>query len=175
MNSSNVSSETKPRGQRSRWSWRAKAVTISFAVSLITGLYVYFFGSANWNAGQAVLAAHLGFGILAVVILAWWLFEHLTGGAIAMARGRLYKYIAWTLVGVYVGLVLVGLLNATPFFLYLGGIVWLPDFTTFNLVANIHLILAVLAVVGMLAHFVLPYGHPTQRKTSKKASESDGA
>lgn len=144
--------------KRSRWSWRAQAITASFGLSLASGLYVYFFGPANWNAGQFVLAAHLGLGIVAVVILAWWLYEHLTSGAIAMARNTLYKYLAWTLVGFNVLLLVTGLVNATPFFLFLAGIVWFPDFATFDLVATVHLTLAALTTVAMLAHFILPYG-----------------
>jgi hypothetical protein len=146
------------RKRRSRWSWRAQGVTASFALSLASGLYVYFFAPANWNAGQFILAAHLVLGILAVGMLGWWLYEHLTSGAIAMARGTLYKYFAWTLVGVNVALLLTGLANATPLFLYLADIIWFPDFSTFDLVATVHLILAVLTAAGMLLHFILPYG-----------------
>lgn len=144
--------------RRSRWSWRARGVTASFGLSLASGLYVYFFGPANWNAGQFILAAHLGLGIVAVILLSWWLYEHLTSGAIAMARDGLYKYLAWILVAVNVALLLSGLANATPFFLYLADIVWFPEFSTFDLVATVHLILAVLTGAGMLLHFILPYG-----------------
>lgn len=156
---------------KSRWSWRSKALIFLLGLSLLTGLCVYLLGPFNWNAGQVVLAVHLGLGLCTIGILPVWLVEHLPK-TIPMARNDLFRNLSWIFLGIYVAVLATGLFNATPLFLYLVEVIWFPSFETFDIVATSHLILALVLAVMIVLHFLLPYRRqPAARRTGGAKTE----
>ncbi len=139
-----------------RWSWLAGGTTVSFGVSLATGLYLLLYAPANWTAGQIVLGCHLGAGVLAVVLFVAWVVEHVARG-LRLAQDQLFLWSSWMFLGLYSALLASGLLIALPFFLYAAGIVWFYRFETTDLIATIHLYLALATAAGLLLHLALPH------------------
>lgn len=151
-----ASNAGRSKSRLERWSWLAKATTALLGVSLATGLYLYLFAPMNWNAGQFVLGVHLAGGIAATALFIAWQFEHLMKG-LKLARNRLFLYLSWIFLVLYSALLISGLVNATPFFLYLVGIVWFYKFETTDLIATIHLYLAIATAACFVAHLLLPH------------------
>lgn len=149
-------SSRNARQSGGRWSWLALATTASIGISLLTGFYLYLFAEHNWTVGQVVLAAHIGLGIAALVLLIAWMFEHLALG-IGRAKNRLFFWMSWLFLAVFSAVLVTGLIMATPFFLYLGGVVWFYKFETTVVIATVHLVLALALVLSLFAHLLLPH------------------
>jgi hypothetical protein len=157
---------TAPRVQHSsRRSALATGTVALFGLSLVSGLYLYLLADLNWNVGQMVLAVHIGLGVLMIVMLAAWLRQHLTT-SIKKARNRLFFWSAWLFLGLFTAILLTGLLQTLPFFLYLIDIVWFYKFETYDLIGTVHLILAFITLIGLGLHLGLP--HWTQARETKQ-------
>lgn len=146
----------RPDVRRRRWSWLAKGTTASLGISLATGLHLYFFAPFNWNAGQIVLGVHLAAGLLATALFVAWQIEHMTKG-LRLARSRAFLVVSWLYFALYVVLLTSGVAIAAPFLLYLAGFVWFYKFETTDLIAKLHLYLAVTTTVCFFAHLLMPH------------------
>jgi len=146
---------------------QARWLMALMAVSLISGLYYYSFGPANWNAAQIALGAHLLVGTLSLPLFIAYVRHHLPWGLKAAPPGR-FRKLAWGLLLLFAFVLLSGLVNATPFFLYLFGIIWFPDFETFDQVSTLHL-------VSALALPLLVVGHLSIRARARLPEPSDAA
>lgn len=146
---------------------QARWLMVLMAISLISGLYYYYFGPANWNAAQIALGAHLLVGTLSIPLFVAYVRHHLPWGLKA-ARPGLFRKLAWSLLLLFAFVLLSGLVNTSPFFLYLFDMVWFPEFETFDLIATLHLISA-------LALPVLLIGHLALRARSRIPEPSDAA
>ena len=146
---------------------QARWLMALMAVSLVSGVYYHYFGPANWNSAQLALGAHLLVGSLSLPLFVAYVRNHLPWGLKASRPGT-FRKLAWSLLLLFLFVLLSGLVNATPFFLYLFGIIWFPDFETFDRVATLHL-------VSALALPLLVVGHLSLRARARLPEPSDAA
>jgi len=146
---------------------QARWLMALMAVSLVSGAYYYYFGPANWNSAQLALGAHLLVGSLSLPLFVAYVRNHLPWGLKASRPGP-FRKLAWSLLLLFVFVLLSGLVNATPFFLYLFGIIWFPDFETFDRIATLHL-------ASALALPLLVFGHLSLRARARLPEPSDAA
>lgn len=146
---------------------QARWLMVLMAISLVSGLYYYYFAPPNWNAAQIALGAHLLVGTLSLPLFIAYVRHHLPWGLKVAPPGR-FRKLAWSLLLLFAFVLLSGLVNATPFFLYLLDVIWFPEFETFDLVATLHLLSA-------LALPLLLVGHLALRARSGIAEPSDAA
>lgn len=132
----------------------AAALIFCTGLSLISGGYYYLWGPANWNAAQIILSLHIGVGIITTFMLLGYLKNHLPWGLRSKAPAG-FLVPAFLFLGCFLCLLGAGLFNTTPLFLYLAKIIWFPQFETFDLVANAHLIFALLVAGFLFIHLTL--------------------
>lgn len=149
--------------RRSSNALMASSTLASFGMSLATGLFLYLFADMNWNAGQIILGLHIGLGVLAIVLFMAWMFDHLLAG-IKLAKNRLFFWLSWLFFGSFAAILITGIIQSLPFFLYLAGYVWFYKFETYDLFGTIHLVLALVTLVGLFAHLTLPHWKEGQSK-----------
>jgi hypothetical protein len=147
---------------------QARWLMAFMAFSLVSGVYYHYFGPGNWNAAQLALGTHLAVGVIIVPLFIAYLRQHLPWGLKASRPGSGFRRLAWAFLLLFVVVLLSGLLNATPFFLYLVNLIWFPEFETFDFVATVHLYSA-------LALPLLLFGHLGLHVRTRIAEPSDAA
>ncbi len=142
-------------------------LTISIGLSAVTGWFYYFGASLNWSAGQIVLVLHIAGGLLSLSAVSSFLTGHLPEGLKGRALG-MFKNTALFFTVSLVVLYLTGIFNIIPLLLYLTGVIWFPDFDTYNLMANTHLIASLIVFLFFGIHLSLSSGKAAKTEVDEK-------
>lgn len=143
--------EYRPARPRIR---RAALLSVAFAVLLGTGLYLEFLAEGNWNAGEAVLVAHVVVGLAFTAVFASWIGGHVMKG-LRTGKRRAFQALSWLLLALYILVLATGLLMLLPALIYLGGGLWFWRFETTGLLTFMHLWASLAATAGLFVHLAM--------------------
>ncbi|MEW9613550.1 hypothetical protein AB3G45_06910 [Shinella sp. S4-D37] len=146
---------------------RALALSFLFAILFGTGLHLEFLAGWNWNAGEAVLLAHLAAGLVFTVLLLTWIGGHMARG-LPKSQRPLFTALSWLLLAKFVLVVGTGLLMALPVAAYLSGRVWFWSFEATYRLTFLHLWVSFAAAAGFIAHLAMRHwALPAERRARR--------
>lgn len=132
----------------------ALALSLLFAVLLGTGLHLEFLAARNWNAGEAVLLAHLLVGLIFTALFLSWIGGHLVRG-LPRSQRPVFTGLSWLLLAKFALIVITGLMMALPTAVYLAGGIWFWSFQATHVQTFLHLWTSLAAAAGLLAHLAM--------------------
>ena len=151
-------------GPKRAGSRRALALSLLFFLLFGTGLHLEFLAGRNWNAGEAILLAHLAVGLLFSALFLSWVGGHVVRSLPRSGR-PVFTVLSWLLLVKFVLVTATGLLMALPVAVYLGGGVWFWSFEATHRLTFLHLWGSFAAVAGLLAHLAMRHwALPTGRR-----------
>lgn len=133
---------------------RALVLSLLFAALLGTGLHLEFLAGRNWNAGEAILLAHLAAGLIFTALFLSWIGGHVVLGLPRSERPA-FTALAWFLLAKFALVVLTGLMMALPTAVYLAGKVWFWSFEATSILTFLHLWGSFAASAGLVAHLAM--------------------
>lgn len=135
----------RPRGG-SRWS---AVLSAGFAGLFVSGLYLWL-----WPGVTAVVLAHVAGGVAVTVTLAPWLARHVPR-MICHAQRPGFTWTSWTLLAIWIALILSGLVMAVPAGLWLLGHVWFPPREWTEWLGFVHFWASWAAMAGLVVHLAM--------------------
>src|SRR6218665_3401442 len=77
------------------------ALSLLFAVLVGTGLHLEFLAGRNWNAGEAILLAHLAVGLVFTALFLSWIGGHVLRG-LPRSERPVFSALGWLLLAKFV-------------------------------------------------------------------------
>ena len=133
---------------------RALTLSLLFAILMGTGLHLEFLAGRNWNAGEAILLAHLAVGLLFSALFLSWIGGHVVRG-LPRSERPVFTALSWLLLATFILVIGTGLLMALPVAVYLGGAVWFWSFEATHRLTFLHLWGSFAAAAGFIAHLAM--------------------
>ena len=146
---------------------RALALSLLFAILVGTGLHLEFLAGWNWNAGQAVLLAHLAAGLVFTALFLVWIGGHVARG-LPKSQRPLFTVLGWLLLAKFALVIGTGLLMALPVAVYLGGRVWFWSFEATHRLTFLHLWVSCAAAAGFIAHLAMRHWALPARRQGRR-------
>lgn len=148
---------------------RALALSLLFAVLVGTGLHLEFLAGRNWNAGEAVLLAHLAVGLPFAALFLSWIGGHVLRG-LPRSERPVFSVLSWLLLAKFVLVIGTGLMMALPTAFFLAGGVWFWSFEATHVLTFLHLWGSLAAAVGLLAHLAMRHWEPRTVRHGRRPS-----
>jgi len=131
--------------------------TISLTLILfVSGVAYYFLAPFNWGAGELVMHFHLWVGVGFTLYLMYAIPKHIKS-AKAKATNAKFTKLSYGMLAVFALTLLSGLLHFFPYISYFVKKPFYYRFETYQLISNIHFILAILLIVLFILHLSLKH------------------
>lgn len=140
-----TATRNRPRGG----SLRSALLTAGFGGLFVSGVFLWL-----WPASALVALAHAAGGLVVMALLVPWLLRHVPR-MICHAQRPVFTWSSWLLLGLWLVLMLSGLVMALPAGLWLVGLVWFPAREWIEGLSLVHFWSSWAAMAGLGVHLAM--------------------